>query len=146
MSANTPSIHLKRLTMGQQIKRKSLLTLVLLLALTWIVRAGIFDQVSLAIQSGNAKEVSRYFGSEVKLTMNDEAQVYNKTKAEIQLKNFFTQHNPRSFKIIHQGSSSQGTQYAIGNLKTNNGSFRTYVLIKKLGDRPLIKELKFERE
>jgi len=132
--------------MGQQIKRKSLLTLVLLLALTWIVRAGIFDQVSLAIQSGNAKEVSRYFGSEVKLTMNDEAQVYNKTKAEIQLKNFFTQHNPRSFKIIHQGSSSQGTQYAIGNLKTNNGSFRTYVLIKKLGDRPLIKELKFERE
>jgi len=121
----------------------------LMLALSFVafsLSADIFDKVALAIESGNAKEVSRFLGKEVELTLNEEEKVYSRTKAEIQLKNFFTQNVPQNFNIIHKGSSSKGARYAIGNLKTSNGSYRTYFLIKQEGDNHYIKELRFEKQ
>ena len=107
---------------------------------------GIFDDVAFAIESGNAKEVSNFFGSEVELKIKDTEAVYSKTEAEIQLKKFFTSHDPNSFKIIHKGSSKKGSQYAIGDLKTSRGNFRTYMLVKQNGGNHYIKELRFEKD
>lgn len=132
--------------MGFSFKQKSILALFGLVVIGFILKAATFDKVALAIESGNAKEVAKFFGKEVELTMNEEEDVYSRTKAEIQLKNFFTQNDPKSFNVIHNGSSSEGSKYAIGNLKTNNGTFRTYVLIEKKNNQTMIKEMRFERE
>ncbi len=132
--------------MSKIFKKKKVLLLIGFLVIAFGVKAGSFDEVALAIESGNAKEVAKFFGKKVELTMNEEQDVYSRTKAEIQLKNFFTQNDPKSFSIIHNGSSSGGDKYAIGNLKTNNGTFRTYVLIKEKKDQTVIKQMRFEKE
>lgn len=125
---------------------KPFLGVLFLFVFVLVAKADIFEKVSLAIESGNAKEVSRFLGKEVELTINEEEKVYPRTKAEIQLKNFFTKNSPQNFNIIHQGSSSEGAKYAIGNLKTTNGSYRTYFLIKQEENDSFIKELRFEKE
>ena len=107
---------------------------------------GIFEDVALAIESGNAKEVSSFFEAKVELKIKETEKVYSKTEAEIQLKKFFTTHQPKSFNIIHKGSSKKGSKYAIGQLKTNSGNFRVYVLIKAKNGDSFIKELRFEND
>lgn len=121
-----------------------LIALILLAVFT--LKADIFDDIALAIESGNSREVSKFFSSQVELRIIDKEDVYSKTQAEIILKEFFVNHKPQQFKIIHRGSSKKGTRYAIGKLSTGNGTFRTYFFIKKIGKRSYIQELRIEKD
>ncbi len=132
--------------MGTLSNYRGILAFFIIIVFSLLLKAGTFDKIALAIESGNAKEISRFFGKEIELTINEEQDVYSKTKAEIQLKNFFTQNSPKQFKIIHKGSSADGAKYAIGNLKTESGSFRTYMLVKIGENKNFLKELRFKKE
>lgn len=110
------------------------------------IRQDIFEDIGLAIESGNAKEVSQFFSSNVELKIKEEEDVYSKTQAEHIVKEFFTKHKPNSFNIIHRGTSKKGAQYAIGKLKTSNGEFRTYFFVKNIDDNQYIHELRFESD
>ncbi|MEX0966805.1 MAG: DUF4783 domain-containing protein [Bacteroidia bacterium] len=109
-------------------------------------QADILEDITSAIRTGNSREVSRLFNSSVELTILTDENVYSKTQAEMILKDFFSNHQPTSFKIIHTGSSAKGCKYAIGNLVTNNGAFRTYFFIKEINGSLFIQQLRFEKE
>lgn len=106
----------------------------------------IFEDIGLAIKSGNAKEVSQFFSSNVELKIKEKEDVYSKTQAEHIVKEFFAKHQPESFNIIHRGTSKKGARYAIGKLKTSNGAFRTYFFVKNIDDSQYIHELRFEED
>lgn len=108
--------------------------------------AGNLDNISMAIQSGNAKEVAKYFDNSVSITIYNSEQSYSKAQAEMVLKDFFAKNQPISFNIIHKGNSSEGSQYGIGTLVTQGGTFRTYVFIKKKGSQYYIQEIRFEND
>jgi hypothetical protein len=93
--------------------------------------------ISLAIKAGNATELSKYMNSTVELLLLDKEDFYKKNVAETILKDFFNEYHTKDFIIRHQGARNDA-QYAIGNLETEKGSFRVYILLKKVDQELLI--------
>jgi hypothetical protein len=111
------------------------------------VWADVFSDIASAIRSGNAKEVSRWFGTSVDLKTDNKSGVYSKAQAEMVLKEFFQANTCKTFDIIHRGATTDKTaQYAIGTFVTPGGTYRTYMLIGNVGGQQVIQELSFEKE
>jgi hypothetical protein len=99
--------------------------------------------ISIAIKSGNAAELSKYMNSTVELLLLDKEDFYKKVVAETILKDFFNEYRTKDFVIRHQGARNDA-QYAIGNLVTEKGSFRVYILLKKVDQELLIHIIRIE--
>jgi len=126
---------------------KTVLTGMIMTVLTaFNFQANDLERIGLAIQTGNSKELAKYFDKTVEITIFEKEETYSKAQAEMVLKDFFTKNKPASFKIIHNGTSGQGSQYGIGTLITDKGSFRTYIYLKQKGTSPFIEELRFESD
>lgn len=131
---------------------KRISAIIILLAITTTISASllfyntndIITEISTAIKSGVASNVSQYFNSTLDLTTPDNEGTYSKTQAEMILKDFFTKNPPASFIINHQGSSVDGSQYAIGTYVSGTVSYRTYFLLKNATAGSLIQKLEFE--
>lgn len=106
----------------------------------------IVTDIAAAIKKGSSSEVAKFFNSTIDLTVPDNEGTYSKTQAELILKDFFTKYPPSSFSINHNGSSNDGSLYAIGTYSTGSDSYRTYFLLKKSGTTYLIQKLEFEVE
>jgi len=99
--------------------------------------------ISIAIKAGNASELSKYMNSTIELLLLDKEDFYKKNVAETILKDFFTEYHTKDFNIMHQGAKNDA-QYAIGNLKTERGNFRVYILLKKVNQQLLIHVIRIE--
>jgi len=117
--------------------------LVLCLCITMIVNAiPVPDNLATAFKTGNANEISSYFGTSVDMSIPRNEGVYSKTQAKLILKTFFLKNKPADFTIVHSGDSKNNSHYSIGNLKTKQGNFRTYILYKEIDKKITILELK----
>ena len=106
-----------------------------------------FSGISEAISQGNAEALGAYFDSQVEISVLDSEDYYTKAEAIKVVKNFFAKYKPQSFKEMHQGTSKgKDSQYCIGNLVADGGTFRVYVYMKNGGDKPVIQELRFDKE
>jgi len=99
--------------------------------------------ISIAIKAGNAVELSKFMNPTVELLLLDKEDFYKKNVAETILSDFFNSHHAEDFIIRHQGAKNDA-QYAIGNLKTDQGEFRVYFLLKKVGQELLIHQIRIE--
>ncbi len=107
----------------------------------------VFDEIANSIRSGDAKQLSTYFGPTLDLTIINREDVYSKAQAEQVIKDFFSKNTPKSFTVIHKGSSPEGNQYAIGNLVTMTGkTYRTSFYFKNTGGKNVLMELRIESE
>jgi hypothetical protein len=98
-----------------------------------------------AIKSGNAKELAKHFNSSIDLIIPGNEGTYSKTQAELMVGNFFRANPPKSFVVRQEGTSSDSSKYTIGQYSSsNNKSFRTYFLTKRMGSAQLIQLLQFE--
>lgn len=105
-----------------------------------------FDDIVTALKNSNAKEVSKFFNGNVELTINDNEGVYSKQQAEMMIKNFLVNNQPKNITIQHRGSSGQSAKYAIANYETAQGKFRVYIFMKDSGGGMLVHEMRFEKE
>jgi hypothetical protein len=103
------------------------------------------DEIILSLRTGNAKVLSGYFNDNVELVVLDNDNVYSKAQAKQIVSNFFSNFTPESFSVIHQGGK-EGSKYVIGNLKTNNGNFRIYFLLKNSNGKDYIHQLRIEKK
>jgi len=99
--------------------------------------------ISIAIKAGNATELSKYMNSTIELLLLDKEDFYKKNVAETILIDFFNEYHTKDFNIMHQGAKNDA-QYAIGNLKTDRGNFRVYILLKKVNQELLIHVIRIE--
>jgi hypothetical protein len=100
-----------------------------------------------ALSKANARDVAKHFGATVDLKLPGNEGTYSKNQAELILRNFFTRNVPESFAIQHQGPSRDGSVYAIGVYKSQNGkTFRTYFLLKKISDQMVLHLLQLEEQ
>ena len=111
-----------------------------------IVNDDINNSIAAAISAGDAQKLASYFSSSIDLTIPNTDGTYSKSQAEMIIMKFFTQYPPDSFKLNQQGSSNEGSQFAIGTLSTKTATFKTYFLIKKRDNVPLVQQLQFEEE
>lgn len=125
---------------------KSLILLAFLLPATGNYQESL-SEISRAIGDGDAEALGRFFDASVEISVADEEDVYDKGKAVTIVRNFFSQHRPRSFSQVHQGTSKGNeSQYCIGNLETEGASYRVYLYLQRSGSRYLIQELRFDEE
>lgn len=110
-------------------------------------QADVIDQVKETIKAGSAKELSKYLNQTVDVTLEGNApQSYSKAQAEFVFRDFFKQHPPSEFSIIHQGSSKGGQPFAIGQFKSGGETYRVFMKIKAINSQQLIHEISFAKE
>lgn len=101
------------------------------------------DSISKALSRGDVESLSTYFDENVEI----DDDFYDKSEAKDVVKKFFSKNPPKSFSLIHQGTSKgEDSKYFIGNLNAGSGTFRVYVYMKLSGSQPLIQELRFDKE
>ncbi len=103
------------------------------------------EPIATAIKNGNAAELTRYFNTNVDLSIFDKQDIYSKTQAEMLLKDFFSKNVPSNFRVIHQGGKDDA-QYYVGRLTTSTGNYRISILIKGQGKAALIHQFRIEKE
>ncbi|MEN6455671.1 MAG: DUF4783 domain-containing protein [Prolixibacteraceae bacterium] len=124
---------------------KSLLAGILFVLIAARLVAQIPDEVVTSFRTGNANTLSGYFNQNIEMVVLEHDDVYSKAQAQQIVSNFFSQNKAQEFSIIHQGGK-EGARYAIGNLKTNNGTFRVYFLLKDEGNKAYIHQLRIEKQ
>ena len=106
----------------------------------------LFADVRSALKAGSSKELSKYFNDTIELNISGESGNYSNVHAEIYLKEFFKKYEPVSFEYAHQGSSSDGLKYAIGNYIHANGTFLVLIRAKKFNGKEKIYIIDFSKE
>ncbi len=101
------------------------------------------EDIVVALKTGNATNVAKYFDNTVEITLPDKTNSYSRSQAEMILKDFFNNNAVKGFDIIHKGENA-GSQYCIGTLFTRTGSFRTTIFMKLKGDKQMLQEIRFE--
>ncbi len=105
------------------------------------------SDITKAISNGDVAALSGYFDQTVEIALQDQEEVYEKAEATGIIKRFFAQNKPKSFSQVHQGTSKgNDSQYCIGNLVTEDGTFRVYIYMRVEGNQYRIQELRFDRE
>ncbi len=127
---------------------KKLLIFSALLSFTMAMRPiqnGNLSAITAAISTGNADALGKYFDANVEVALKDTERTYSKSEAIKVIKDFFAKNKPSNFKQVHQGASKgQDSQYVIGNLTANTGSYRVYVFMKVSGGKNVIQEIRFD--
>ena len=119
----------------------------LLILSTPLLALDVYDDIANSIRSGDAHHLATFFNSTIDLTIMDSENVYSKAQAELILKDFFSKNHPKSFNILHKGSSPEGTQYAIGQfISTNGKTFRTSFYFKNNDGKSVLLELRIENK
>ena len=103
------------------------------------------EGIVLSFKAGNAAELAKFFHTNVELIILKDEDVYSRSQAEQIIRKFFLEHKPVTFKIIFEGGK-ENSRYAIGSLKTEEQSYRVYILMKKQEESPLIHQLRIEEE
>ncbi len=109
-------------------------------------QSDVIDQVKETIKAGSAKELTKYLNQTVDVTLDGSVQSYSKAQAEFVFRDFFKQHPPSEFSIIHQGSSKGGQPFAIGQFKSGSETYRVFMKIKVINNQQLVHEISFAKE
>jgi hypothetical protein len=103
------------------------------------------EKLILSLHSGDAKTLSGFFNDNIELVVLENDNVYSKAQAQQIVNEFFANHKPEKFSIIHQGGKD-GSKYVIGSLTTKKGSLRVYFLIKVDQGNSFIHQLRIEKQ
>lgn len=125
---------------------KKLFGIILTLCVFQFAFAGTNEMIANAFSTGNAAQLSSYFSKSIDLSVSGSEGMYSQAQSEQILKKFFVKNTPKKFNILHTGTSKNNTNYAIGNLLTNNGKFRVYLIYKQTKDSFEIQELSIQKD
>lgn len=126
--------------------RACLLVWLGLLTVASYAQSEAFGAVRGAIRNGSAQELSAYLGPIVEIGYDGDKKSYKASEANAVLKAFFAKNPPSTFDFIHQGSSNEGTKYAIGKYTSKTGSYRVFVKMKAGSGAPVIDAIDFTQE
>lgn len=105
----------------------------------------VFKGISVGIQKGDADAVAAYFNNNVEVTLPGVDKTFSAKQAVFVLRDFFAKHPPQNFKVMHKGHSG-ATFYETGVYMSSKGEFDTNIFLKKIGDKFLITQIRFEAD
>lgn len=134
--------------MKREVLKSALAFFLILVAIFPSVQAqsDVVNQIKETIKAGSAKELSGFLNQTVDVTIDGNVQSYSKAQAEFVFRDFFKQHPPSEFSIIHQGSSKGGQPFAIGQYKSDVETYRVFMKIKTINNTQLVHEISFVKE
>ncbi len=107
----------------------------------------LYAQILNAIAAANAYQLSEYFDVAVNLILPQNEGAYSKKQATQLLKYFFEKNPVKEFLLEYEDKTDKDLTYLIGfYTTTDNRVFRVFILIKKLNDTELIRQIQFEEK
>ncbi len=126
---------------------KNLIWIFGLLLFAWSADGQTVNDITGALRQGKVEVLARYLDRNVEIAIPGKDDMVSKAEASEALRKFFSNYHPRSFSEMHQGrSKGQDSQYIIGNLNTDRGSFRVYIYMKSQNGSFAIQEIRFDKE
>ena len=101
------------------------------------------SEIISALDKGDAAKLSAYLNANVELVVGNKNDVFSKQQATGIITDFFRTNKVSSFQLLHKGNK-EATSFAIGEIKTNTGNYRVYVLTRKSGNQTVIQQLRIE--
>ena len=122
-----------------------LLSFLMLCALPHVVAQSseVSSEIISALDKGDAGKLSAYLNTNVELVVGNKNDVFSKQQATGIITDFFRTNKVSSFQLLHKGNK-EATSFAIGEIKTNTGNYRVYVLTRKSGNQTVIQQLRIE--
>lgn len=122
-----------------------LLSFLMLCALPNVVAQSseVSSEIITALDKGDAAKLSVYLNANVELVVGNKNNVFSKQQATGIITDFFRTNKVSSFQLLHKGNK-EATSFAIGEIKTNTGNYRVYVLTRKSGNQTVIQQLRIE--
>jgi len=106
-----------------------------------------FSAIAEAINQGDVEALSSFFDENVELTLLDDDGLYGKAQATQLVKRFLSTNQPKSFKLVHQGTNNSGLYYCIGDMITSSGeTFRVCYYLKEIEGKFVMQEFGIEEE
>ena len=103
------------------------------------------EKLVAAIKKGNANAMSVFFHQSLEMTILEKDYMASKNQATRIIEGFFKDHPPTDFSVSFEGTKEK-SKYAIGTLKTAEGSFRVNLFFLNKQDQRLIYYLSIEKE
>lgn len=126
--------------------KRAFLIIMALCVSTFNLRAQALEDVVVYVRNGNSTAMNQYFDNTVNITVLGKQSSYSKAQAEMVMKDFFGKNPVQDYVIMQTGSATDNrTKYAIGELKTSNGSYQLYILMKLMDNHYLLQEIRIER-
>lgn len=122
-----------------------LLSFLMLCALSHVFAQSseVSSEIITALDKGDAAKLSAYLNANVELVVGNKNDVFSKQQATGIITDFFRTNKVSSFQLLHKGNK-EATSFAIGEIKTNTGNYRVYVLTRKSGNQTVIQQLRIE--
>lgn len=109
-------------------------------------QAEVILQATEAIKAGSARELARFFPASLDITLEGKPSNYSRAQAELVLRDFFRNHPPDEFSLIHRGQSKGGQPFAIGQYKSGGSTFRVWLKVRVNGNQQVIEEISFVKQ
>ncbi len=109
----------------------------------------VFNGAKVALKSGNARELAKYFNNNIELIIeseNVEMDKVSQTQAELILRTFFQKNPAKDFVYVHQGASPEGSKYSTGTFQSGSKSYLVYIVVKQFNGKYLIDRLDFREK
>ncbi|MNL29141.1 hypothetical protein D3C87_1508160 [compost metagenome] len=104
------------------------------------------DALMLQLKAGNAKNIARYFATNVTLSILSEDGQYSKFQAEMLLESFFSKNKPGAVKLIQKITNKTNYSYYVYQLTSNKNLFRVFVKISSAKSTQTIEEFRVEKQ
>lgn len=105
----------------------------------------ISEELKSYLKEGNAKNIAKYFASNITLSILGENGIYTKYQSEIMLGTFFNQHKPKTVKLTQSSNANNGYQYFTFSLATEQANYRVFVKIGAGSNNHSIEELRIDK-
>lgn len=108
--------------------------------------AQIYDVAVQALNTSNVELLDAYMHSSVDVTLKEGNKNLPKAKAIQEIKNFLISEGSISTKQRHKGNSKENnSDYKVLLMKTSIAKYRVFVYTELIGEKRLIKELRFDK-
>ena len=125
--------------------KKAFLTLASSFLLAAAHAQSVLEDVVNAVRNSNTATLEKYYDNIVPITINNTQSAYSRTQASLVLKDFFSKNVPKDVTILNSGSATANSQFAIGTLTTNTGTFNLYILLKSKDNIFLLQEIRLNK-
>ena len=126
--------------------RKCILLFIFVSSIHYTEAQDVSNDIVQYIQSGNTKELAKYFNKRIDVTINQTGNNYSSDQAELIIKNFLSAIPNKEFTILQKGSTEYNTRFIVGVLKSKNEKYKTYILLKPFQKILYIQDIRFEKE
>lgn len=104
------------------------------------------NKINQAIKTGSIDQLSPYLNTTIELCIPGKEGSFSKPQSRVIIQSFFKKYPPKSYSIKNQGTSSDNSNFCIGEYLSGNTIFRTYFVTKKTSDKILLFQLHFEKK